>query len=83
METQENGKAASLAASLGSAPSPRICAQWTVELNCDCPKCGESVNLLDYPDFWDGRKLEIPERAKGVEVACPECDHQFEVDTEY
>lgn len=66
----------------GSVPSP-ICAHWLVELNCDCPKCGESVNLLDSPDFWDGRKLEIAERAEGVDVQCPECDHEFEVETYY
>jgi len=58
-------------------------AQWEVELNCHCPKCGEYVNLLDYPDFWDGRKLDIPEHdtkySDNLEVNCPECDHAFEV----
>lgn len=62
-------------------------ATWTVELNCECPNCKEHVNLLDYADFWDGRKLEVPEhgteRSKGVEVICPECDHEFEVDCHY
>jgi hypothetical protein len=67
-------------------PAP-VAAQWTVELNCDCPKCGEYVDLLEYPDFWDGRKLEIAEhdteRSRAVEVACPECDHVFEVECRY
>lgn len=64
-----------------------ITATWTVELNCECPNCKEYVNLLDYPDFWDGRHLDIPEhgteRSKGVEVMCPECGHEFTVDCEY
>lgn len=64
-----------------------VTATWTVELNCDCPGCGEHVDLLDYPDFWDGRQLEVPEhgteRSKNVEVVCPECSHEFTVDCEY
>lgn len=62
---------------------PKVTAAWTVELNCECPKCGKWVDLLTYPDFWDGRNLEIPERRTGLDVSCPECDHEFEVDTEY
>ena len=59
-------------------------AQWEVELNCKCPECGEFVNLLDEPDFWDGRGwLDIPEhgteRSNNLEVNCPECGHFFEV----
>jgi uncharacterized protein (DUF983 family) len=64
-----------------------VTAIWTVELNCTCPACNELVDLLDYPDFWDGRKLDIAEngtdRSRGVEVLCPECDHEFTVDCEY
>lgn len=62
-------------------------ASWTVELNTDCPNCKEHVNLLDYVDFWDGRRLEIAEhgteRSTDVEVVCPECGHEFTVDLEY
>ena len=64
-----------------------ITATWVVELNCDCPACAEHVDLLDYPDFWDGRLLEVPEhgtaRSMDVEVVCPECSHEFAVDCEY
>ena len=64
-----------------------VAATWTVELNCDCPACGEYVNLLDAPDFWDGRKLEIAEhgtdRSKNVAVVCPECGHEFRVDCQW
>ncbi len=64
-----------------------VTATWVVELNCVCPGCGELVNLLDYPDFWDGRKLSVAENStdlsRDVEVTCPGCDHDFTVDCEY
>lgn len=62
-------------------------ATWDISLDCECPKCGEYVDLLRAADFWDGRVLDIGEhdtdRSKGVEVLCPECGHEFEVDLEY
>ena len=62
-------------------------ATWTVELNCECPACHEYVDVLEYPDFWDGRHLEIAEhgtdRSKDVEVICPNCDHEFTVFCEW
>lgn len=62
-------------------------ATWIVELNTDCPSCKEYVNLLDYVDFWDGRKLDIAEngteRSRDVEVVCPICFDEFTVDLEY
>lgn len=65
----------------------RPTAWWSVELNCDCPACKEHVDLLDFPDFWDGRRLDIPEhdteRSTAVNVTCPECRHDFEVDLAY
>ena len=58
-------------------------ATWQVQLMCDCPRCGEYVDLLDAPDFWDGRRLDIPEhgteRSRNVDVFCPECHHGFYV----
>ena len=58
-------------------------AFWSVELNCECPKCGEYVNLLDAPDFWEDRTLDIPEHgtenSNNLEVQCPVCDHEFKV----
>lgn len=64
-----------------------IVAEWRVELNCHCPACKEFVDLLSYTDFWDGRRLDIAEsetaRSQNVEVVCPECGHDFEVDLVY
>ncbi len=64
-----------------------ISATWTVELNADCPRCNEHVDLLTAPDFWDGRMLEIAEhhteRTKSVDVRCPECYFDFKVCLEY
>lgn len=66
---------------------PHTSASWTLELNCTCPHCKEYVDLLEAPDFWDGRDLDAIEhgtkRSKGVEVTCPECSEDFTVDCEY
>lgn len=61
-------------------PIPNIQAQWTISLDCECPKCDQFVDLLLAADFWDGRRLEFAEAKKGLEVECPECGHEFEVD---
>jgi hypothetical protein len=62
-------------------------ATWSISLNCDCPACNEYVDLLNYADFWDGRRIDVPEhgtaRTKNVEVVCPECSHDFTVELEY
>lgn len=57
-------------------------ANWTVELNCECPACKKYVDLLSYPDFWDGRsdfKLAEhgTERSDALRVDCPECGAEF------
>lgn len=59
---------------------PKPQAQWSASLDCDCPACFKHVDLMEDPDFWDGRTLEIAEPRKGLEVVCPECGHEFEVD---
>ena len=65
----------------------KVKAGWNVELNCDCPKCEQYVNLLDEPDFWDCRQLDIAEhdteRSDNMEVFCPVCGHEFEVCCEW
>lgn len=59
-----------------------IYANWHVELMADCPKCKENVNLLEAPDFWDGRRLQVGESAT-IDVHCPSCGHEFTVTTQY
>ena len=64
-----------------------IAASWTIELHADCPKCNAYVDLMKYPDFWDGRPLGVGEhdtdRSKDVDVVCPDCGHEFVVDLFY
>jgi len=60
----------------------KVYAYWDITLDCDCPSCGEYVNLLNYPDFWDGRDdFNIGEWKSDVDVTCPKCDHDFHVKT--
>ena len=65
----------------------KVIATWSVSLDTKCPECGEYVDLLDDPDFWDGRKLEIGENgtknSENVEVICPKCEAYFNVECEY
>ena len=60
-----------------------IIAVWDVSLTCECPGCKNRVDLLEYCDFWDGRKLKViehdTEMANDLEVICPECGHDFNV----
>ena len=64
-----------------------ISAQWTVELNVECPNCEKYVDLLTTPDFFDGRELELAEHgtpnSDNLEVQCPECNHEFVVCCEW
>ena len=61
-----------------------IKATWSVSLDCDCPNCKESVDLLAYPDFWDEHLIKPLEgnttRSESLEVVCPECDFNFIVE---
>ena len=64
-----------------------ISATWVIHLFAECPACKEDVDLLDFPDFWDGRDLDFgehgTERSHDVKVDCPECNAEFEVTLEY
>ena len=59
-------------------------AYWNVELTVECPHCELFFDLLDDPDFWDGRQgLQVGEHRKNIDVFCPECLEEFTVDLEY
>lgn len=56
-------------------------AVWTLELNCECPKCEKEVDVVDTPDLFD--RFMPCESKKDVGVVCPECGHEFVVETVY
>lgn len=63
-------------------------AVWTVSLDTECPACHKDVDLLTYPDFWDGRGdlacgEHMTPRTDALDVVCPECGHEFEVTCVY
>ena len=63
-------------------------ATWVVELVCLCPKCAMYVNLMDYPDFWEGKSTLAlaehgTEKSNNLSVICPECGHAFNVRCEW
>ena len=65
-----------------------VSAAWDISLNCDCPACGEFVDLLDEDGFWDAHARLQPiengtERSNNLEVRCHACGHEFEVCCEY
>lgn len=70
-----------------TADEKSVAATWHIELTCHCPACGQYVDLLEAPDFWDGRHLDLcehhTERTKAVEVSCPLCAEDFTVETDY
>lgn len=64
-----------------------IKAYWSISLDVDCPYCGNNVDLLRGPDFWDGahfQPIEHGSRATtNVDAICPDCSGTFVVDYEY
>ena len=60
---------------------PEPTAYWSVSLDVECPDCHKDVDLLEYADFWDGRKLKVCEHRENVDVVCPKCNHEFTVTT--
>lgn len=64
-----------------------IKAAWRVGIDVLCPQCDEVVDLTDAEDFWCDRPLNLAEhgttRTIDMEVVCPECGHEFEVDLEW
>lgn len=62
-------------------------AVWWVELNTECPGCGETVDLTENHDWLREASFQIAEhgtdKTRDVEVSCPKCGHEFAVDLEY
>jgi len=65
-------------------PKPlKITAFWNINLHADCPACKKWIDLLDLPGFWEGRNIQAGASQQDMEVTCPDCGHDFIVDTEY
>ncbi|HFU4534274.1 TPA: hypothetical protein ACXLW6_004572 [Yersinia enterocolitica] len=65
-----------------------IVATWSVSLDCTCPGCDCRVDLTDHADFWDDiGDLQVCEQdtraSTDLDVACPECGHEFQVNCAY
>lgn len=58
-------------------------AYWYIRLDAICPNCKKEVDLLEYNDFWYYNDIELGQRDHDVDVICPNCEHNFKVDTEY
>lgn len=61
--------------------SRTVAASWSVSLNCDCPFCGEYVDLMLDSDQLE--TVQPCEADKELEVFCPECGENFTIKTEY
>ena len=65
----------------------KMIAFWSISLDSECPLCGEDVDLLRAPDFWEGKKIKPIENgtdeADNLAVQCPKCDHEFNVECLY
>jgi phage FluMu protein Com len=62
-------------------------AYWSLSLDVKCPHCKNDVDLITTPDFWDGRRFQACEQdtsqTTNVDVFCPECSEEFQVDFAY
>lgn len=63
----------------------KVKAEWTLELNVECPECQHLFDLTHEDDFWEGCDTcehETP-RTTDYECCCPECSHDFVCDFVY
>jgi hypothetical protein len=56
--------------------SDKPTATWGVCLWVKCPHCKEGVDLLDAPDFWDGRNSDTFD-ADELTECCPKCGEEI------
>lgn len=59
----------------------KVYAAWNIHCYCDCPHCGEYIDLMDSPDFQE----TIPHPGQNdedhnSEYECSECHKMFIVD---
>lgn len=63
-------------------------AVWDITLHKECPNCGDYFDIIRVmDDFWTDARFGPCESntpaTTGVEVECPNCEHEFKVDLEY
>jgi len=51
-------------------------AHWSISLDCECPYCGNEINLIDYYSENIGEPLERDDELN-LEVFCTECQKDF------
>ncbi|GKV89310.1 hypothetical protein PEC301619_12920 [Pectobacterium carotovorum subsp. carotovorum] len=54
---------------------------WSVDLNTECPECGDYIDMNKDDSFTNGEKGYALQRLENIPVTCPECGHEFKVDT--
>lgn len=78
----------------GASPVERVVgrhsvrATWHLELTCICPSCKARIDLLDGPDFWDGKGgMQACEhgtpQTTNMDAHCHECGSEFTVTCDY
>jgi endogenous inhibitor of DNA gyrase (YacG/DUF329 family) len=63
--------------------SEKICAQWNISLDVECPHCKNDVDLMDMDDFGEYLNkgtIDDSLHVENVEVYCPECGEDFVCD---
>ena len=67
--------------------TPKTYAQWDISLNVECPCCQEYFDLARDDDFWVDSSFDVAEtdtlETTAVEITCPKCNKEFEVDFIY
>lgn len=56
-------------------------ATWHISLDIECPKCGKDVDLTDVYECYEN--IEPGQTVKAHSFNCPECNEEFEADTQY
>lgn len=60
-----------------------VMASMTLELNTTCPKCSHEWDLFSEDDANEDGWLTdaiFNGKREGIEVECPGCEHEFEID---
>ena len=62
---------------------PNETAQWSISLDVTCPKCGNYFDIIATDDEFFRYNTEPLNEVTNYEVTCPECQHDFKIDSIY